>query len=151
MKRMRMALALTIAAGALALSGCSADPDLGGLESQLAEVDGINGAIADTQHSGAPWNTATVVLLFLDDASDDGIIKSVRGAAPVLADDPAVSRNPVTLIFIDGDREDYDTRSSALADDVIVTSEVADSLGIASGAGESLRLTSDDVRRLAGE
>ena len=151
MKRMRMALALTLVAGALALSGCSSDPDLSGVESQLAEVDGINGAIADTQHSGAPWNTATVILLFLDDASDEGIASSVRGAAPVLADNPAVSRNPVTLIFIDGDRDDYDSRSAALADDVIVTSEVADSLGISSGAGESLQLTPDDLRRLAGE
>lgn len=151
MKRMRMALALTIVAGALALAGCSSDPDLSGVESQLAEVDGVNGAIADTQHSGAPWNTATVILLFLDDASDEGIVQSVRAAAPVLADDPAVSRNPVTLIFIDGDRDDYDSRSSALADDVIVTSAVAESLGISSGAGESLQLTPDDLRRLAGE
>ncbi|WP_127473767.1 hypothetical protein [Microbacterium sulfonylureivorans] len=151
MRLLRTTLALTIAIGALALAGCTSDPDLSGLESELAGVDGINGAIADTQHSGAPWNTATVILLFLDDSSDEGIIASVRGAAPVLADDAAVSRNPVSLIFIDGDRDDYDTRSSALADDVIVTSEVADSLGIAAGAGESLRLTPEDLRRLTGE
>lgn len=146
-----MTLALAIAVGALALSGCASDPDLSGLEAELSGVDGINGAIASTQHSGAPWNTATVVLLFLDDPSAEGLSGSVRGAAPVLADDPGVSGNPVSLIFIDGDRSDYTSRSAALADVVIVPTEVSDSLGVAASGGESLRLSPDDVRRLAGE
>lgn len=146
-----MTLALTVVVGALALSGCTSDPDLSGLETELSDVDGINGAIATTQHSGAPWNTATVVLLFLDDPSGEGVIDSVRGAAPVLADDPAVAQHPVSLIFIDGDRDDYADRSSALADRVIVTPAVFEALGVAGSGGESLTLSPDDVQRLAGE
>lgn len=149
MKRMRTALAIVAAIGALALTGCAASPDLSGLESELAAIDGINGAMAYTTHSGAPWNTQVVVLLFLDDPTDDAVVASVQSAAPVLADDPTASGNEVTLSFIDGDRSDYASRSEAFADSIPVTSDLAEAFGVTQPGSEMLRLSPGDVRRLA--
>jgi len=149
MKRIRTALVIAVAIGALALSGCAADPDLSGLESNLAEIDGVNGALAYTTHSGGPWNTQVVVLLFLDDPSDAGVIASVQAAAPVLADDPTASGHEVALSFIDGDRDDYASRSEAFADDIVIMPVVSDTLGVPESGTDFLRLSPADVRRIA--
>jgi len=149
MRRLRTALAIVAAIGALALTGCAASPDLSGLESDLGEIDGVNGAMAYTTHSGAPWNTQVVVLLFLDDPSGDAVVASAQSAAPVLADDPAASGNEVSLYFIDGERGDYASRSEAFRDSIPVTSALAETLGVTQPGSESLRLSPDDVSRIA--
>lgn len=150
MKRIRTALAIVVALGALSLSGCASDPDLSGLEQGLADLDGVNGTIAYTTHSGAPWNTQVVVVLFLDEVSDQDVVATTQAAAPVLADDPASAGREVSLYFVGGDRGDYASTSEALRDGVVITPELAQSLGVAmSGGSERLPLSPDDVRRLA--
>jgi hypothetical protein len=149
MKRIRAVMVLAAAIGALALTGCSADPDVSGLESDLAQVQGVNGSMAYATHSGAPWNTQIVVLLFVDDPSPDAVVATAQAAAPVLADDSASSGREVSLYFINGDRADYSGRSAAFSDAIPVTSDIAESLGVSQPASESLRLTPRDVRRLA--
>jgi hypothetical protein len=149
MKRFRAVLAIAVAIGALALAGCASDPDVGGLESRLSEVDGVNGALAYTTHSGGPWNTQVVVLLFVDATSAEAVVATAQAAAPVLADDPASSGREVNVYFIDGDRDDYDGRSAAFADAIPVTPEIAAALGVTQPGSESLRLSADDVRRIA--
>lgn len=148
MRRMRTALAIAAAFGALALSGCAATPDLSGLESHLAEIDGVNGAMVYTTHSGAPWNTQVVVLLFLDDSSGESVVASAQSAAPVLVDDPAASGHEVTMYFIDGERGDYATRSEAFADSIPVTSALAEELGVTQPGSEALRLSADQISRI---
>ena len=149
MKRFRAVLAIAVAIGTLALAGCASDPDVGGLESGLSEVDGVNGALAYTTHSGGPWNTQVVVLLFVDDPSEEAVVATARAAAPVLADDPASSGREVAVYFIDGDRADYEGRSAAFADAVPVTPALAEALSVSQPGSEALRLSPDDVRRLA--
>lgn len=150
MKRIRTALAIAATLGALTLSGCASNPDLSGLEQGLAGLDGVNGSLAYTTHSGAPWNTQVVVLLFVDDPSEEGVVAATQAAAPVLADDPASAGREVSVYFIDGDRGDYAGRSEAFRDSVVITPELAQSLGVEmNGGSERLPLSPADVRRLA--
>ena len=149
MKRFRAALAIAVAIGAFALTGCASDPDVGGLESGLAGIEGVNGAMAYTTHSGGPWSTQVVVLLFVDDPADEAVVAAATAAAPVLTDDPASSGREVTLYFIDGDRAQYEGRSAAFADAIPVTPALAEAVGVSQPGSESLRLAPDDVRRLA--
>jgi hypothetical protein len=151
MKRMpvRTVLAATLAIGALALGGCAADPDVAGLEAGLSEAAGVNGAMVYTTHSGAPWNTQVQVLLFVDDPSDEGLVTAVRGAAPVLAEDPVASRHEVTIRLIDGERSDYPDRFAASADEITVLPTVFDALGVPDTGPYSLTLQPDEVRAIA--
>ena len=144
-----MGLTIVAALGALALSGCAGNPDLSGLEEDLAGIDGVNGAVAYTTHSGAPWNTQVVVMLFLDESSDAAVIASAEAAAPVLAGDPTASRHEVSIAFIDGDRSDYADPSDGYRDDIMIMPAVTDSLGVEPTGNSFLRLSPDDVRRLA--
>lgn len=147
---MRGALAALLTAGALALAGCAADPDVSALESGLERADGVNGAMVYTTHSGAPWNTQVQVLLFVDDPSDDGIAGAVRGAAPILAEDPVASRHEVTIRLIDGDRDDYADRFAAAADEITVLPEVFEALGVPDTGPYSITLQPAELRRVAG-
>lgn len=149
MKRIRAVMVAAVAIGALALTGCAGSPDLSDLEAELAQVQGVNGSIAYATHSGAPWNTQIVVLLFVDDPSPSAVVATTQAVAPVLADDSASSGREVSLYFINGDRDDYSGRSAAFSDAVPVTSEMAESLGVSQPGSEALRLTPRDVRRLA--
>jgi hypothetical protein len=149
MKRFRAVLAIAVAIGALALSGCASDPDVGGLESGLSEIDGVSGTLAYTTHSGGPWNTQVVVLLFVDDPSDEAVVATARAAAPVLAGDPASSGREVAVYFIDGVPADYERRSAAFADAVPMTPALIEALGVSRPGSAALRLSPDDVRRLA--
>ncbi|WP_082569405.1 hypothetical protein [Microbacterium sp. Root180] len=150
MKRVRTVLAIAAAIGALTLTGCAADPDMSGLEQDLATIDGVNGSMAYATHSGAPWNTQVVVVLFLDDPSDQTIVTTTQAAAPVLADDPASAGREVSIYFVDGDRGDYGRSSEAFRDAVVITPELAESLGVTMpGGSERLPLTAEDVRRIA--
>nr|BFF09428.1 hypothetical protein GCM10025699_07310 [Microbacterium flavescens] len=90
-----------------------------------------------------------MVLLFVDDPSAEAVVATAQAAAPVLADDPASSGREVNVYFIDGDRDDYDGRSAAFADAIPVTPEIAAALGVTQPGSESLRLSADDVRRIA--
>lgn len=149
MKRMRIALGVVAAVGALALCGCAADTELSGLETQLAEVGGVNGAIVYTTHSGAPWNTQVQVMLFVDDPSGDAIAGVARDAVTVLAADPTASRNEVTMSFVDGRRAEYPDRFSAFRDQITIPAAVYAELGAGEGGGtKSLTLAPHDVRRL---
>ena len=150
MKRMRTVLAIAAAIGALALTGCASNADVGELEQDLAAIDGVNGSLAYTTHSGAPWNTQVVVLLFVDDPSDEGVIAATQAAAPVLADDPASTGREVSIYFIDGERADYPSRSEAFRDSVTITPELAQAVGVTiPGGTERLPLSAADVRRIA--
>lgn len=150
MKRIRTALAIAAAIGALALTGCASNPDVSGLEQNLNAIDGVSGSLAYTTHSGAPWNTQVVVLLFVDDPSDAGVVAAAQAAAPVLADDPASAGREVSIYFIDGDRADYTGRSEAFRDSVTITPELAQSVGVTiPGGTERLPLSAEDVRRIA--
>ncbi|MCW3492811.1 hypothetical protein [Microbacterium sp. SSM24] len=150
MKRIRTALVIAAAIGTLTLSGCASNPDVTGLEQSLSEIDGVNGSLAYTTHSGAPWNTQVVVLLFVDDPTEEGVVATTRAAAPVLAEDPASAGREVSVYFIDGERADYAGRSEAFRDSVVITPELAQSLGVElSGGSERLPLSPDDVRRIA--
>jgi hypothetical protein len=147
--KFRVGIAIVVAVGALTLTGCAGNPDLADLEANLSKIDGVNGAMAYTTHSGAPWNTQVVVMLFLDEPTDEGIVASTRAAAPVLADDPTASRHEVSIAFIDGDRADYDSQSEAYRDDLTIMPAVVDALGLPDTGSSFVTLSPDDVRRLA--
>ncbi|WP_169583047.1 MULTISPECIES: hypothetical protein [Microbacterium] len=150
MKRIRIVLAIAAAIGALTLTGCATDPDTSGLEQDLAAIDGVNGSVAYATHSGAPWNTQIVVVLFVDDAAEKSIVTTAQAAAPVLADDPASAGREVSIYFVPGDRGDYGSNSEAFRDAAVITPELAQSLGVTMpGGSERLALTADDVRRIA--
>lgn len=146
---LRTAIAATLIVGALSLAGCAGNPDLSSLESELSDVEGVNGAMAWPTHSGAPWNTQINVLLFVDDPSDEGLIDAVRAAAPVLAADSVASRNEVTIGFVDGDRDDYSERSEAFGDELVVMEIVPQTLGVRDSGRAMLVLSPDEVRALA--
>ncbi|MDY0907951.1 hypothetical protein [Microbacterium sp. CFBP9034] len=139
-----------LALGALALAGCASNPDLTGLESDLGQVDGVNGAFVWPTHSGAPWNTQVQVMLFLDDSSDDAVVEAVRGSAAVIAADAEASRHDVTISFVDGDRADYADRSDASAAEISVMPPVYEALGLPEGSVYAITLRPEDVRAIAG-
>ncbi len=150
MKRIRAALVIVAAIGALTLAGCAADPDTGRLQQGLEGIDGVTGSVAYATHSGAPWNTQIVVVLFLDDPSDESVVATARSAAPVLADDPASAGREVSVYFVPGERGDYASTSAAFRDSVVITPELAESIGVSiPGGRESLPLSPADVRRIA--
>ena len=130
MRRMRALVAGGVIVGLLAMAGCAARPDLSGLEDELGQVDGVNGAIVWTTHPGAPWNTQVNVTLFLDEASSDAVIDAARAAGPVLAADPSASRHDVTIAFADAQRADYTRDSISSAPPVTVMPEVYEHLGL---------------------
>lgn len=148
-KKLRVGLTIVAAVGVLALSGCASDPDLSSLESNLSQLDGVNGATAYTTHSGAPWNTQVVVMLFLDDPSDEAVIASTVAAVPVLADDPTASRHEVSIAYVDGDKADYADRSDAYRDGITIMPVVFETFGLPDGGSSFLRLSAADVRRIA--
>lgn len=156
MPRQRRALtalvaAVTLCVGTLALSGCAADPDTSGLESELGTVAGVNGAFVWTTHPNAPWVTHVEVMLFLDDPSETGVVEAVRAAAPVLAaDDAAASADAIGLTFVDGQRSDYTARGEAARDVVAVTPDIARELGVADTGKRRLQLSPADLGALAG-
>lgn len=149
MKMLRCVLAAAVGLGALSLAGCAGDPDLAPLESRLAEVDGVNGAMAWPTHSGAPWNTQVNLMLFVDDSSEEALIAAVRATAPTLASDPVAGRNEVSISFVDGDRADYTDRFEASDAEVRFSDAVTQTLGVRDLSGEVLVLSPDDVRRIA--
>jgi hypothetical protein len=149
MKLLRCVVAAGLALGAVSLAGCAGNPDLAPLESRLAEVDGVNGAIAWPTHSGAPWNTQVNVLLFVDDPSEDALIDVVRAAAPALAADAAAGRNEVSVSFVEGDREDYADRFEAQGDELRFSDAVPEALGAGDLSGQVLTLSPESVRALA--
>jgi hypothetical protein len=131
MRRMRTMLAGGIVLGMLALSACAADPDVSGLEEELAQIDGVNGAVVWSTHPGAPWNTQVNVTLFLDEASSASVAAAMEGALPVLAADPQAGRHDVAVSFADADRADYTVDDVATAPQITVMPEVYEQLGLA--------------------
>jgi hypothetical protein len=148
---LRLVLVAAVGLGALSLAGCAGNPDLAPLESRLADVDGVNGAIAWPTHSGAPWNTQVNVMLFVDEPSEEGLIAAVRASAPALASDPAAGRNEVSISFADGSRADYADRFEASEATVRFSDAVTQTLGVRDLSGEVLVLSPADVRRIADE
>lgn len=130
MRRMRTMLAGGIVLGMLTLSACAANPDLSGLEEQLAQVDGVNGAVVWSTHPGAPWNTQVNVALFLDEASSAAVAAAMEGALPVLAADPEASRHDVAVSFAHADSADYTRDTVSRAPKVTVLPEVYEQLGL---------------------
>jgi len=147
---MRILSVVTMITLGAALVGCTANADVSELESQLAGIDNVNGATASVTHPGAPWNTQVVVSLYLDDASDEGVVEAVRAAAPVLSTDPVASRHDVVLSFVDGQRSDYETDFDAQRDEISVNPEVYATLGILDRGAWFLQLSPAQVRDIAG-
>lgn len=130
MRRMRTVLAGGIVLGMLALSACAGDPEVSGLEEQLSQIDGVNGALVWSTHPGAPWNTQVNVALFLDEASTAAVTTAMEGAIPVLAADPVASRHDVAVSFAHGDRADYTRENFSRAPEVTILPEVYAELGL---------------------
>lgn len=152
MRMMRsVPVAVILVAGALGITGCAGDPDLAPLEAELSAIDGTSGAIAWVNHSGAPWNTQVNIQLFMDDLSDEDLIEAVQAAAPILAADPTAGRTRVTIRFVDGDRDDYADHYEASADDIPISAEVAEALGLRDPGTPSLVLSPADVDAIAQE
>ncbi|MFJ6651599.1 hypothetical protein ACIQLJ_02245 [Microbacterium sp. NPDC091313] len=145
----RVVAGLAVAAGVFALTGCAADPDVTSLDAELASVPAVNAAETTVSHPGAPWNTEILVTLFVSDTSDQTVIDAVRGAAPVLAADPDVSRHTVSIGLLPGEPADYPSASDYAASQIVIGDSAAAELGIASG--EFARLSPDDLERLAGD
>ena len=137
------------ALGSVALVGCAANPDVSSLESELSTVDGVNDATAGATHSGAPWNTTLVVTLYLEDPSDAGVVEAVRGAAPVFVADDEGSRHEVSLLFIGGQRSDYESDFDAESYELTVTPDICATLGVPDSGPYSLRLSPAQMREIA--
>jgi len=137
------------ALGSVTLGGCAASLDVSGLESELSTVDGANDATVRVAHSGAPWNTQLVVRLYLEDPSDAGIVEAVRGAAPVFVADDEGSRHEVSLLFIGGQRSDYESDFDAESYKLTVTPDICAALGVPDSGPYLLRLSPAQMREIA--
>lgn len=146
----RWATAAAVVVGALSLAGCAGEADLGPLDSGLADVPGTSGAVTWTTHPGAPWNTEVQVLLYVDDATETGLVDVVRAAAPVISDDAVAARHPVRLWFVDGDAADHEDGTSASSDAMAIPPSVFEALGVDARGGRSIAVSADDLRRIAG-
>ena len=134
----------------LALSGC-ASPDPAPAQSALATAPGIQGADVVITHPGAPWNTEAIVTLYVADDSVPTVAAAVRSAAKALDGGP-VADHPVTVFIIPGRPSDYSTRGAAVDARLRALDGVADALGVPRDhGGDAIRLTPDDIRRLARE
>lgn len=143
------AVIAVIALGSLALAGCAGDPDVTDLQTQLSEVDGVNDATVSVTHSNFPWETQLVVTLFIEDATDDGVVDVTRAAAPVFVADPVASRHEVSIYFVPGQQSDYDSEFDAQGEELVVTPEVAAALGVPDAGPHSLRLSPSQMRAIA--
>ncbi|MDE0545140.1 hypothetical protein [Microbacterium sp. C7(2022)] len=143
------ALAVAIILGALTLSGCAANPDVSSLETELQTVPGVDAARATVAHSGAPWNTDIVVLLFVEDPTVDSVADVTRASAPVFLADDATAKRGVSLFVTDADPTEYDPVTHSSTQNFQNMDSVADELGVGSGSGGLLVLSGDDLRALA--
>lgn len=151
MRRMRALVAGGVVVGLLALAGCAARPDVSGLEDELGQVDGVNGAIVWTTHPGAPWNTQVNVRLFLDEASSDAVAAAMDAALPVLAADPQARRHDVAVSFADADRADYTSENASSAPTITILPEVYEQIGRQDTGRYMIMLRAGELEALAGD
>jgi len=114
----------------------------------VADLPGVTGATMFVQHSGAPWNTATVMNLFVEDGSSTAIIDTTRAAAAVIADDPEVARHPVALSFVEGMPEDFPD-GPGYGDRAVIMPDVYLALGLPDGSPEFIRIDPGELDRIA--
>lgn len=119
----RLAAVLLAGAALLALTGCAPNPDVTGLDADLAALDGVNGADVAIQHPGAPWNTKVVVRLFVDDAAQEPMTRAVLDAARIFAEHAATARHGADIILVDGDIDDYADPVYSNVDIVVLESD----------------------------
>ncbi|MGZ0712053.1 hypothetical protein ACWPKO_27335 (plasmid) [Coraliomargarita sp. W4R53] len=151
MRSKRAGWLLLVALVAVVLSGCAADPDLSSLEDSLSDVAGVEGALTYATHSGAPWNTQIVAVLFVDEASVDSVTEVVRAVVPALASDDITSSSGVGVFVSEDEPIDYETygRTTPMFFDSMPS--VAKQLGVDSPGNALLTLTPEDLAALAVE
>ncbi len=150
MRRMRAALAGGIVIGMLALAGCAGESDVSGLQDELSQVDGVNGALVWPSHPGAPWNTQINVTLFLEEGSTDAVVAAAQAAAPVLAADPAASRHDVTIAFVEAGSGQFTRETVVEAPTVTVMPEAYERLGLAEGSPYMVTLRPGEAAAIPG-
>ncbi len=117
---------------------------------RVVQGAGVNGAIVEVQHPGAPWVNKIVIRLFVADPSAEGVASDVRAVAAVAASDADLSDQPLTFIAVEGSPEDFsDPLTATITDSLYIMGSVAGILGVGSGTEEVLDLSADDVRTLA--
>lgn len=147
--RRRMAAVVIGAILVVTMTGCGG-MNVERVSDRVVQGAGVNGAIVEVQHPGAPWVNKIVIRLFVADPSAEGVASDVRAVAAVAASDADLSDQPLTFIAVEGSPEDFsDPLTATITDSLYIMGSVAGLLGVGSGTEEVLDLSADDVRTLA--
>ncbi len=146
----RRASAVVVAALlAVTMSGCAGMNEKS-VSDRLAEDAGLNGALVEVQHPGAPWVNKIVIRMFVADATAEGVARDVRSVAAVAVDDPDLRGEPLTFMAVQGAPADFsDPLTATITDSASVMGSVADRLGVGTGVEDILELSAADVRAVA--
>lgn len=138
--------------GVLALTGCAAGIDVSTTEAKIGAVAGVNDATVRITHPGAPWNTETIVRLYVSDDSASAVAQAVRGMTAAVVGEP-IARHGMVVVAHPGRAADQAGKDPVdiSAGDLPVMRDVAADLGVTPRSDDTLlRLTPDDIRRIAG-
>jgi hypothetical protein len=135
-------------AGLLTLAGCSS-VNASDVKSHLESAQGVQGASVKVSHPGAPWNTETLITLFIADGSAQSITTAIRSSARAIAADE-VAKHGVSFFVVPGKPSDYpDIRSSD--PELRIPRAVFDDLGLEYEPGTIVALEPADLKRIAAE
>ncbi|WP_033371796.1 hypothetical protein [Humibacter albus] len=134
--------------GLLALAGCSSI-DTSAVTSRIESANGVQAATVQVSHPGAPWNTKTLVTLFIPDKSEQSIATAIRSATDAIAGTSA-AKHDVSFFVIPGRPSDYpDLRSTD--PELKIPRAVFTGLGLDYTPGTIVALTPADIQRIAAE
>ncbi|AXA96920.1 hypothetical protein E5344_10795 [Microbacterium laevaniformans] len=133
----------------LTLTGCSGMNE-NAVSERLTQASGINGAMVEVQHPGAPWVNKIVIRLFVRDASAAAVADDVRAVAAFAVDDRDLGGQPLTLLAVQGSPGDFsDPLTATITDSAYVMGSVSEILGAGKGVENILDLSAADVSRIA--
>ncbi|WP_232212044.1 hypothetical protein [Microbacterium sp. oral taxon 186] len=133
----------------LTLTGCSGMNE-NAVSERLTQASGLNGAMVEVQHPGAPWVNKIVIRLFVRDASAAAVADDVRAVAAFAVDDRDLGGQPLTLLAVQGSPGDFsDPLTATITDSAYVMGSVSEILGAGKGVENILDLSAADVSRIA--
>lgn len=137
-----------VLAALLTLTGCAAS-SASAVKEHISSAQGVQGVNVVVSHPGAPWNTTTLITLFIPDSSAQSMITALRSSTAAIANDP-VAKHDVVFYLVPGKPSDYPDLDSS-DPELDIPKAVFDDLGVEYDPGTSIRLTSEDITRIAAE
>lgn len=102
----RVAAVAGMLAAVLALTGCAAGINVSTTDAKIGSVSGVTGATVQIEHPAAPWNTETIVRLFMVDDSAPAVAPAVRHRAAAIRDEP-IARHAMVVVAHPGPASDW--------------------------------------------